>query len=395
MKFSGLTIGIPREIMEHEFRVAATPETVKKLTSEGAKVLVESGAGLGAFHGDDEYRSAGAEVVSDCDAIYEKSAIIMKVKEPIFNSEKSAHEADMLKKGQILISFLHPASPVNHEMIRTLARNGVTALTLDGIPRITRAQPMDALTSMSTVAGYKGVLLAANHLSKFVPMITSAVGTIQPSTVFVIGAGVSGLQALATAKRLGAIVYACDIRPEAAEQAKSLGAKIVEAGIPPEIASGKGGYANRLPDEWLRKEHDAIRAQVATSDIIILSALVPGCVAPVLVTEEMVRSMRPGSVIVDISIDQGGNCELTDFGETSVKHGVTILGIKNIPGSVPASATWMFAHNIYNLVSYLVNDGRVPLDRSDEIVASSLVTIGGEIVHAGALDAMAVAHKGH
>jgi len=394
MKFSGLTIGIPKEIMEHEFRVAATPETVKKLTAEGAKVLVESGAGLGAFHGDDEYRSAGADIVDDCAAIYEKSAVIMKVKEPIFNNEKGVHEADMLKKGQILISFLHPASPVNHEMIRTLARNGVTALTLDGIPRITRAQPMDALTSMSTVAGYKGVLLAANHLSKFVPMITSAVGTIQPSTVFVIGAGVSGLQALATAKRLGAVVYACDIRPEAAEQAKSLGAKIVETGIPSEIASGKGGYANRLPDEWLRKEHDAIRAQVAASDIIILSALVPGCVAPILVTEEMVRSMKPGSVIVDISIDQGGNCALTDFGETSVKHGVTILGIKNIPGSVPASSTWMFAHNIYNLVSYLANDGRVPLDRSDEIVASSLVTIGGEIVHAGALDAMALAHGG-
>lgn len=295
----------------------------------------------------------------------------------------------MMRKGQVLISFLHPASPVNHRMIRDLAKQGVTGLTLDGIPRITRAQAMDALTSMSTVAGYKSIIMAAGVFTRFLPMIGTAVGVIQPAQVFVIGAGVAGLQAIATAKRLGAVVTAADVRPDAIEQARSLGVKVVETGVPPEVAIGRGGYAQHLSDEWISKERQAIREAVAASDILILTALVPGRIAPMLVTGDMVKSMRPGSVIVDISIDQGGNCELTKFGETAVEHGVTIFGTKNIPGSVPTSSTWMFANNILNFVQYVVKDGAISLDRSDEIIASSLTAIDGEIVHAGALEAMA------
>jgi len=389
MNFTGLTVGIPREIMEHEFRVAAIPDTVKKLVSQGARVLIESGAGADAHFSDDEYRQAGAEIHTDCEQIYSGSDIILKVKEPIFNNAKNRHEVTMMKKGQVLISFLHPASPVNHQMVRDLAKQGVTGLTLDGIPRISRAQNMDALTSMSTVAGYKGIIMAANLFTRFLPMISTAVGMIQPARVFVIGAGVAGLQALATAKRLGAVVFASDIRPDAIEHARSLGATIVESGVPADVATGSGGYAQHLTDDWIAKERSAIRDAVLKSDILVLSALVPGKIAPVLVTSEMVKSMKSGSVIVDISIDQGGNCELTEFGETAVQHGVTIIGTKNIPGYLPTSSTWMFANNILNFINYIVKDGRVVIDRNDEIIASSIVTIGGELVHAGALEAMA------
>jgi len=394
MNFNGLSVGIPREIMEHEFRVAAIPETVKKLVAGGAKVLVETGAGRGAHFYDDEYRAAGATIVDDCEKLYAQADIIMKVKEPLYNETKNKHEVVMMRKDQLLVTFLHPASPSNHGMVQDLASQGVTALTLDGIPRITRAQSMDALTSMSTVAGYKGVIMAADVLTRFLPMVGTAVGVIQPSQVFVVGVGVAGLQALATAKRLGAQVFAADIRPDAVEQAKSLGSKIVETGVPAQMAIGQGGYALALTNEWLNKEREAIREAVAKSDIIVLSALVPGKIAPILVTEEMVKGIRPGSVIVDIAIDQGGNCASTDPGRTCVKHGVTIIGTKNIPGYLPTSSTWMFAHNILNFVSHLVKDGKLNIDRRDEIIASSLVTIDGGLVHAGALEAIAASGKG-
>lgn len=388
MQFKGLTVGVPKEIMHAERRVAAIPETVKKLVDGGARVLVESGAGTLAYIEDEEYRRAGAELIRDVEELYAAADIVMKVKEPLFNEAKGKHEVEMMHKGQLLVTFIHPAAPPNHQMVKDLAAKGVVSLTLDGIPRISRAQSMDALTSMSTVAGYKGVLMAANRLAKFMPMTGTAVGMIQPATVLVIGTGVAGLQAIATAKRLGAVVYAVDIRPDAVEQAKSLGAKIVETGVPAEVAVGKGGYANHLPEEWLLKEREAIQEAVKKADIIILTALVPGKVAPVLITEEMVKSMKPGSVIIDIAIDQGGNCALTVGGEVKEFYGVSIDGTKNIPGMVPVSSTWMFAHNIYNFVAYLVKDGRVVLDPDDEIIASSLVTRDGKVVHAGALEAM-------
>ena len=383
-----MIIGIPKEIMHGELRVSAIPETVAKLVKDGSEVLVEKSAGLGAFYADSQYEEAGAKLVDDVAELYKKADVVLKVKEPQFNQAKGLHEVDMMHAGQYLITFLHPAAPVNHDMIKNLAKKGVIGLTLDGVPRISRAQNMDALTSMSTCAGYKGILLAANELSKFVPQIFCAVGMIKPVNTLIIGTGVGGLQALATAKRLGAIVYAADIRPDALEQAKSLGAKVVETGVPAEMAVGKGGYALSLKDEVLAKERSALKEIVPQMDIIFCGALVPGKKAPVLITEEMVASMAPGSVIVDISIDQGGNCEITEPGEVAVKHGVTLIGIKNIPGMLATSSTWMFSNNIYHLVNYLIKDGRVILDRSDEIVASILTTIDGEIVHTGAREAM-------
>ncbi len=387
MKFSGMTIGVPTEIMPGERRVSSTPEPVKKMVDEGAVVLVQAGAGEGAFFSDDQYKAAGATIVERAKEVFDKADVILKVKEPLFNEKEGMHESDMLRDGQYLITFLHPAAPVNREPMKKLRDTGCISITLDGIPRISRAQSMDALTSMSTVAGYKGVLMAASYLSKFMPMIGTAVGVIKPAKVVVIGTGVAGLQAVATAKRLGAEVTAIDIRPDAAEQARSLGAKSVDTGVPKEVAIGEGGYAQRLPEEWLKKEIEVIKPVVKDADVIILTALIPGKLAPVLITEEMVKSMKPGSVIVDIAIDQGGNCAVTKAGEETVFAGVTVSGIKNIPGMMPTSSTWMFANNIYNLLAYLTKDGKIVLDRNDPIVASSLTTINKEIVHAGAKEA--------
>ncbi len=383
-----MVIGIPKEIMHGEGRVSAIPETVSLLKAEGFDVLVENSAGEGALFSDAEYAEAGATMIADCEELYAKSDIILKVKEPQYNEAKGKHEVDMMHQGQYLITFIHPASPVNHEMVKNMAAKGVISLTLDGVPRISRAQKMDALSSMSTCAGYKGILMAANDLKKFIPPIFCAVGQVKPCNVLVIGTGVAGLRALATAKGLGAITYAADIRPAAAEQAMSLGAKIVDTGVPAEIAVGEGGYANALPEEWLVKERAALADTIKDMDIIFCSALVPSKLAPVILTEELVKTMKPGAVIVDISIDQGGNCAITDPGETAVKHQVTIEGIKNIPGMLPTSSTWMFSHNIYNLVKYLTKDGVISLDMNDDIVKGILTTINGEIVHKGALEAM-------
>ena len=388
MSFQGLTIGIPKEIMVGERRVAATPEVVRKVVLDGAKVVVEIGAGEGSFFTDDEYKAAGAELIADVEEVFAKSDLILKVKEPRFSDKKSKHEIDMMKEGQYLITFLHPASPANHQMIRKLASKRIIAISLDSIPRISRVQTMDALTSMSTVAGYKAVLIAANMLPAFMPMISSAVGTIPPANVLVIGTGIAGLQSLATAKRLGAIVYTADIRPDACEQAMSLGAKIIDVQVPAEVAIAESGYARKLPEEWLAKEQQALRQSVNLADIVILTALIPGKVAPILITEEMVKSMKTGSVIVDVAIDQGGNCEISEAARLVTKHGVNIDGTLNIPSMVPRSSTWMFANNVYNLVTYLIKDGKVNLNMDDEIIASSLVTKDGKIVHAGTLEAM-------
>ncbi|NLN81868.1 MAG: NAD(P) transhydrogenase subunit alpha [Clostridiales bacterium] len=383
-----MVIGVPKEIMQDEARVSAIPETVSKFKNDGFEVLIERGAGEGSLYKDEMYAAAGAEIIDDVEELYRRADIILKVKEPLFNAERNKHEISMMYKGQYLITFIHPASPVNHNMVREMAEKGIIGLTLDGVPRISKAQSMDALTSMSTCAGYKGILMAASDMKKFIPQIFCAAGMIKPCNVLVIGAGVAGLQAIATAKRLGALVYAADIRPDAAEQAKSLGAKVIDTTVPPEIAVGKGGYANSLPNEWHAKERDALRDVIVNMDIVFCSALVPSKLAPVIVTSDMVEKMAPGSVIVDISIDQGGNCELTEPGKVTVKHDVIIEGIKNIPGLLPTSSTWMFANNIYNLVKYLSKNAEIELDRDDEIVSGILTTVDGKIVHAGALEAM-------
>ncbi len=386
-----MIIGIPKEIMHDEARVAATPETVGKFVNDGFEVWVEKSAGDGALYHDEDYVKAGAKLVDGPEEIYQNAEMILKVKEPLFNEKLGKHEVEMMHKGQLLITFIHPASPVNHEMVKKLTKQGVTAITLDGIPRISRAQNLDALTSMSTCAGYKGIIMAADHLTTFMPQMFTAVGRIEPAKVMVIGVGVAGLQALATAKRLGAITYAADIRPMAAENAGSLGAKVTDTGVPAELAVGEGGYAKRLPDDVLIVEREKLTETIQQMDIVFCSALIPGKVAPIIITEEMVKGMKRGSVIVDISIDQGGNCELTPAGGIEKKYGVTLMGVKNIPGMLPTSSTWMFANNLYNLVKYLVKDGKLVLDRTDEVVAKSLVCIDGELVHAGAREAMGLA----
>ena len=384
-----MVIGVLKEILHDENRVSATPETVKKMVLDGHQVLVEKSAGDASFYHDEDYLSAGAKVVSDPREIYAKADVILKVKEPQFNEQYQIHEVDMMKEGQHLITFIHPAAPNNHQMVKHLTQKGITALTLDGIPRISRAQSMDALSSMSTCAGYKGMIRAVDSIPKFMPMVGSAVGMLKPATVFVLGAGVAGLRAIATAKGLGAVVYAADIRPEANEQAKSLGARIIDLQIPEDVAvSQDGKHANKLPKQWLEIEKSKIADIVKGADIVFLSALIFGHKAPILIDETMVKSMKPGSYIVDVSVDQGGNCSLTMPGETIEKHLVKIDGTKNIPGLIPTSSTWMFAQNIYNLLKYLTKDGEIVLDTSDEIVDSILVCHNKKLVHQGTIEAM-------
>jgi H+-translocating NAD(P) transhydrogenase subunit alpha len=388
VQFDKLTIGIPREIMPGEKRVAAVPDTVAKMTAAGARVLVESGAGNGAFFDDESFRETGAEILEDVRELYEQSDIILKVKEPRYHEALGRHEAELFPENGILIGFLHPAHSVNHEGLKILASRGITAYTLDGIPRISRAQKMDALTSMSTVAGYKAVIFAASHLGRFIPMMPTSFGVIKPAQFLVVGTGVAGLQSIATAKRLGARVKTIDIRPEANEQARSLGAENIEFDLPAELAIGEGGYARRLPEEWYAREREALAPHIEESDAIILSALIPGEVAPTIIDEPMVKKMKKGSVIVDIAVDQGGNCSLTRCGEEYCYEGITISGIMNIPATLPIDATNMFAHSTYNFLSYLVQDGVVRSDKDDEIVHDTLVTFEGRIVHHGTMKAM-------
>ena len=384
-----MKLGVPKETLQNENRVAALPDSVAEYVKMGFEVLVEASAGTGAFVTDEQYVAAGARIVPDAAALFAESDIVIKVKQPHLNEALGRHEAEMIREGSILVTFLHPAAPVNHDMIRVLRDRRVTSLTLDSIPRISRAQTMDALTSMSTVTGYKAVVMAAYRFPRIIPMIGTAIGTLKPARFLIIGAGVVGLQAIATAKRLGATIKAVDISAAARSGAESLGAKVTGFDVPSEIALEEGtGYARALPAEWLEKERAALAPLVAEADIIIMSALVPGEVAPILITEEMVASMKPGSVIIDVSIDQGGNCALTEPGADAVRHGVFIGGRMNIPGSLPVDASWLYATNMGHFIQTLFPKGPGAPDLSDEIMQSALVTHQGAIVHHGARKAM-------
>ncbi|RLC03043.1 MAG: NAD(P)(+) transhydrogenase (Re/Si-specific) subunit alpha [Deltaproteobacteria bacterium] len=355
----------------------------------GFDVIVETKAGAGAFTDDEEYRKAGAEIATDAAEVFDKSDVILKVKEPLFNDQFNKHEIDMLKENQTLVTFMHPAAPSNHEDVKKLQAGNITAFTMDGIPRISRAQRMDPLTSMSAITGYKAIIIAASNFPRFIPMIGTSIGMIKPANILVIGTGVVGLQAIATGKRLGGVVKAVDIRPDARKEAESLGIKVVGFDAPPELVVGEGGYAKALPKEWLEKEKEALAPFVAESDIIILSALVPGEVAQHLITEEMVETMNPGSVIIDVSIDQGGNCAVTDPGKEKIHQGVYICGIKNIPGSLPVHSSWLYANNLYYFIENLFKNGASEFDMNDEIIRDSLVTHKGKLYHEGTLKAMA------
>jgi NAD(P) transhydrogenase subunit alpha len=382
-----MNLGIPKEIMENENRVAATPEIVSKYVAMGFDVFVESNAGAGIYASDEAYIKFGAKIVHDTEELYSKSDIVIKVKEPLFNKFKNKHEIEMLKQNSILITFLHPAAPSNFENVKKLQENNITSFTMDSIPRIPRAQKMDALTSMSTITGYKSVIIAANNLPTIIPMVGTAIGVIKPANFLFVGAGVVGLQGIATAKRLGGIINTIDIRDDAKTEASSLGAKIIEFSIPQNIATGHGGYAKSLPEDWLAKEREIINKNLMQVDAVILSALVPGEVAPQLITEDMVKSMKDGSVIIDVAIDQGGNCSVTQAGKIISEHNVIICGIKNIPGSVPVHATWLYAHNIYHFIELLFKDGLKKLNLEDDIIKHTLVTHRGELLHEGTIKA--------
>lgn len=368
-----LTVGVPRETMVGEQRVALTPDVVKRLAGQGFRIVVERGAGDAAGFLDPMYQEAGATILPDAAGVFGQSDVILKVQRP------TEPELALLRADQILIAFLAPL--VHPELVVQLAERRVTAMSMDAIPRITRAQPMDALSSMSTVAGYKAVLLGANALKKFFPLLMTAAGTIRPARVLVLGAGVAGLQAIATARRLGAVVEAFDTRPVVKEQVESLGASFVELDVSGEEAQDTGGYAKELAEEHIRREIELIRDRAARSDVIVTTALIPGRPAPVLLPEETVQGMSPGSVIVDLAAEMGGNCTLTVPGETVVRHDVVIMGPLNLPSDMAFHASQMYAKNVSSLLEHLAPKGQLSVDLEDSITGGVTLTRGGEVRH--------------
>jgi NAD(P) transhydrogenase subunit alpha len=374
-----MKIAIPKEILSGERRVAATPETVDKMVKAGLDVWVESEAGQGSFISNADYEKAGAKIATSSTSLLADADIVLKVQRPVLNEKVGEHEAHMMKEGAVLICLLQPMS--FPEPVQKLATKKVSAFALDLIPRITRAQRMDILSSMSSIAGYKAVLIAANAFGKLIPMMTTAAGTLPPAKVLILGAGVAGLQAIATAKRLGATVEAFDTRPAVKEQVQSLGAVFVELELGHEQAEDAGGYAKELSAEFYKKEKELIHQHVKTADIVITTALIPGKKAPVLITAEMVKDMKKGSVILDMAVEQGGNCELSKLGQEVIEHGVTILGATNLPSDVPVHASQMFAKNLLNFLLHLYVNKELKLDLNDEITKGALVTHKGEIVN--------------
>jgi NAD(P) transhydrogenase subunit alpha len=372
-----MQIGIPAEIRGGETRVAATPETVKNFTAKGLNtVLVQSGAGAGASIPDAAYQAEGASIVASAAELYGQSQIVLKVRSP------EPEELALMRKDAVLLGLL---SPHHAEGIEALARHGLTAFAMEKLPRISRAQSMDVLSSQANIAGYKAVLMAANVYQKFFPMLMTAAGTVKAARVLVLGAGVAGLQAIATAKRLGAVIEAFDVRPVAKEQVESLGAKFVEVPLSEEEkaqAETAGGYAREMSDDYKRRQGELVHQRAAAADIIITTALIPGRPAPVLIKEETVRAMKPGSVIVDMAVEAGGNCPLSELDKIVVKHGVHLVGIANLPGLVAADSSALYARNLMNFLNLMLDPktGEYNLNREDEVIAGTLVCIGGEVV---------------
>jgi NAD(P) transhydrogenase subunit alpha len=365
-----MIVGVPKEVVPGERRVALVPELVAKLLKAGLEIHVQTGAGAAAGFLDASYREQGARVEPE---VVHAADILLKVQPP------TVEEIARIKEGGTLISFVQPYT--NAVGIRALASRKATVFAMELMPRITRAQPMDALSAMSTVAGYKAVLMAANHLPKFFPLLMTAAGTLTPGRVFIVGAGVAGLQAIGTAKRLGAVVEAYDTRPVVKEQVESLGAKFVELGLETKDAQEKTGYAKAQSEEFYEKQRTMMMKYVAAADVVIPTALVPGKRAPVLITEEMVKGMRPGSVVVDLAAEQGGNCALTEAGQDVEKYGVVIMGPVNIPSTVPFHASQMYARTVTNYLLHLAKDGKIQLSLDDELTRGPLATHQGEILH--------------
>lgn len=373
-----MKVAVPKEIAAGELRVALVPESVKKLVKAGVAVAVQNGAGERSFISDAEYKDAGAEIISDAAGLFAQGDFVLKVQPPNAG-DGGRHETDLLREGAMLLGSLYPTR--NVEIMRKLAARRVTAFSTDCIPRTTRAQAMDTLSSMANIAGYKGVLLAAEALPRYFPMFMTAAGTTFAAKVFVIGAGVAGLQAIATAKRLGAQVTATDVRPEVKEQIQSVGAKYIGIELA-QSASAGGGYAAELSEEDKKRQRDMLVEHCGTVDVIVTTALIGGVFAPKIITADMVRKMKPGTVLVDLAAEGGGNCELTKPGQTVVENGVTILAPLNLPSTVPQHASVLFSRNLTNFVLAFWKDGKFNLDLSDEILKGAVVTHNGDIVHA-------------
>jgi NAD(P) transhydrogenase subunit alpha len=369
-----MQIGIPKEITPGETRVALVPETVAKVIKLGASVAIEHDAGAGAFYSDAAYVAAGATVTPDAASLFAASDLVVKIHRP------TEREVDLFKEGCTLVAMLQSLT-APPELLMRLADRKVSAISLDAIPRISRAQALDVLSSMSTVAGYRAVIEAAALVPRFFPLLMTAAGTITPARVFIIGAGVAGLQAIATARRLGAIVEAYDTRPAVKEQVQSLGGQFVELALDDGAREDARGYATALSEDNERRVKELIAARTREADVVITTALVPGRRAPVLITAEMVRAMKPGSAIIDLAAEQGGNCELSTPGQDVVDHGVTIRAPLLVPARMPLHASQMFSRNVEALLKLLIKDGALHLDFEDQIVKDSCVTHGGEIVH--------------
>ena len=374
-----MRIGIPRETFPGEKRVAQIPAGLAALTKAGIEAVVEAGAGEAAGFPDQSYQEKGARIASDRQEVFEKADAVLQVRAGGANPDAGWADLERMRKGQVLIGFLEPYSAP--EIVRGLADRRVTSFAMELIPRITRAQSMDALSSMATVAGYRAVLMAAGTLPKMFPMMMTAAGTILPARVFVVGAGVAGLQAIATARRLGAVVSAYDVRPAVKEQVQSLGAKFVEMDLETEGAEGKGGYAKEMDEAFDRRQREMMTRVLTDSDVVITTAAVPGKKAPILINREMLEAMPAGSVVVDLAAERGGNCEITRPGETFVEGGVTILGPVNLPATVPHHASQMYARNVSNLLLLLTKEGKIHLNMKDEVVRETLLTHDGEVAN--------------
>jgi NAD(P) transhydrogenase subunit alpha len=377
-----MKIAIPKERRPHETRVAATPDTVRKLKALGFEVVVESGAGAAAAMPDAQYAEAGAIVAAGPEQTYAEADIVFKVQRPYMSGEDSIDEVGLLRSGTILLA---PLGAMNHRpLVDNLAARGVTALALELTPRITRAQSMDVLSSQSNLAGYKAVVDSASAFRRAFPMMMTPAGTIAPAKVFIMGVGVAGLQAIATARRLGAVVTATDVRPATREQVQSLGAKFIAVEDDEfKAAETAGGYAKEMSAAYQAKQASLVADHIKAQDIVITTALIPGRRAPVLVSEDMVRSMKPGSIIFDMAVEQGGNCPLAEFGRTVVKHGVTLIGPANLPATLATDASALFARNLLNFITPLVDKetNGLKLETSDEVVKGTLVTRDGAVVH--------------
>lgn len=381
-----MIVGVPKEIYPGERRVALTPAVVPLLAKAGLEVAVEAGAGTAAGYPDGQYQEKGAKVLPDRAVVFAQSDILCQVLCHGANDKTGAQDLPFLRRGQLLIGFLRPlGSP---ETVREVAQTGVSAFAVELMPRTTRAQSMDALSSMASIAGYKAVIAVADALPRIFPMMTTAAGTITPSKVLVIGAGVAGLQAIATAKRLGSVVSAYDVRPAVKEQVQSLGGRFVELALETGDAQDARGYAKAQDEAFYAKQRELLGKVIAENDAVITTAVVPGKKAPVLVTEAMVKGMASGSVVLDLAAERGGNCELTRAGETTVAHGVTIIGPINLASTAPYHASQMYAKNLTTFLINLVKDGKVRPPESDEIIRETLVSQGGEVVNTRVRESM-------